>query len=46
MSEEKNIDLNDMTRMFDHWNPTPEELEEFTNQLSSFSISSIGDQGE
>ena len=41
-----NIDLNDMKGMFDNWNPTPEELEEFMNHLSSFSISLRGDQGE
>ena len=36
---EKNIDPNDMTHIFDNWNPTPEELEEFTEKLSKWSIS-------
>ncbi len=43
---EKNIDLNNIKGMFDNWNPTPEELEEFTNRLPSFYISSRGDKSE
>ena len=40
---EKNIDLNDMTHMLDNWNPTPEELKEFTEKISKWAISKGGE---